>query len=1173
MMTNNWCGRSIGAFGCALALSLLLSACAPGGGGGSPAAGAAAPPSTGSGVGNPPPSTGTGVGAGAPPAVTARVVGVVHGGQSPIIGATLTLYSAGQPASGTPTVLGSTTSDGQGNFTFSGFSCSSVPDTALLYLVVAGGNAGGGVNSAIKLMAALGPCASVPNFVVVNELTTVAAVYALNAFSYPSASTSSGGLGGCVDCTPGGPSDMTQLHGNSPAINNSFATAALLADVSSGDLAGFLPPAGGCTATAVAPPTNCSAVQKLTALANSLAACVNSAGSASAQCAALFYCAVPGATFNKIGSNCTAPSGSVSSDTLAATLSIARNPGLVSRTGIYNVALRSVAFSPGLSVAPTDWTIAINFNPISVLDPVGIAIDAAGNAWIASVGQPVDQDSNDVRYNSWCGENGVDYANSTIPKNENQFGLFGNITELSPTGVPISPRLGYFGATQAPTTNYTVFGPVAAPCGIAIDTAGNVWVSNLVSSSVTRITPAQVAGQTPTATVYVGGGLSLPVGIAIDPQGNVWVANYGNYSVTELSSAGIPLSPSAGFAYATTNVIFAGLPQGIAIEPNGDVWVTNGARGNSGGLTELAPSGHQVGYTVSAFGTVGFSAVSPNGNVWTSYAEVGGVAEMTATGDIISPQEGFNGGGLVLPVPGGTAATVSVPRGVAVDSLGNAWIAVANFNSVTELSPVGLPLSPTTGFQGGGLDGPEAVAIDASGDVWVTNLADGPIDSSITEFIGAAAPTVTPIAAQIAAPTAVTLVSISVRGASPTVLVGATDQFIAIGTYSDGSTQTLTSTANWTCLEPAFAMITSTGGLATGVAASAQAVTILASVTQNGQTVTGTAQLTVAAATVGQLLAVVNSIASPPATAISIYNLGTSFAGASPVAVATATVQFPVLSTAMDAAGNLYLLGNTTPGVSATFYVCSASSSYQTCTATGSAITGAAGPMALDSSGNVYVATVQGASGAVIKFQASTGPGASPAIVYQSLASVSGIAGVAVTPDGSNLYVIEDPNELYLCNATCLAGQGSRTQTSLVGQIAASSAIAGPIAVNAQGTVYLGLINPNGTGTSPATLPVAVACIPSGSAYSCTADNVTFPVVSGDLNPFGRALAIAVDGSGNTYVTVSMDLSGSSLGPTFFEFAPGGSQATCSSSPPCPINQLPGVAGESAVANGIAIQL
>ena len=65
-----------------------------------------------------------------------------------------------------------------------------------------------------------------------------------------------------------------------------------------------------------------------------------------------------------------------------------------------------------------------------------------------------------------------------------------------------------------------------------------------------------------------------------------------------------------------------------------------------------------------------------------------------------------------------------------------------------------------------------------------------------------------------------TLNSIAVTPNPPTNLaVGSTEQFTATGTYSDGSTKVITSKVIWTSSDTTKATITSSGGLATGVAA------------------------------------------------------------------------------------------------------------------------------------------------------------------------------------------------------------------------------------------------------------------------------------------------------------------------------------------------------------------
>jgi hypothetical protein len=682
--------------------------------------------------------------------------GVLHGGQSPITGSTLTLYAAGVPASAAPTTLATAYTDGNGNFNFQ-YTCPS--PTSLIYVVASGGNAGGGANPAIELMAALGPCSALPPFIVINELTTVAAVYALNAFS--TVAGGSGGLSGCVDCTANADADMTQLHGNAPAINNSFATAALLANAANGEPGASLPPATSCTGTGA--PVNCSALGRLTALANSIAACVNSAGG-STQCTDLLNVYAGG------------------SDTLRATLFIARNPGLVNMTGIYGLSTPNKVFSPGLSAAPSDWTIALNFS-VGGLNSArgGIAIDGSGDVWVSNSA-----------------------GNSVI--------------ELSPTGSALSPAGGFTG------------GGLNSPSAIAIDASGKVWVTNSVGNSVSVLSPTGSALSP--ASGFTGGGLNVPDGVAIDASGNVWVAD-GGAGVTELSPNGSALSPANGFRGGGLN-----FPDGIAIDGSGNVWVAStgnvGTSGN-GSVTELAPTGSALspasGFTGGGLSTPTCIAINSSGNVWVGNApnifgathSTPGVTELNPTGSALSPVNGFTGGGL------------NGPFDIAIDGSGNVW--VVNFQSfISELNPTGSALSPASGFTGGGLSSPWSIAIDGSGNVWVANLYN-----SVTEVIGAAAPTVTPMVAQII--NKATLLSIAVTPQAPLVnSVPPTEQFTATGTYSDAATANLTSQVTWSSSNSTVASITPSAGLATCITSGE--VSITASLTlNNGTVVSGTTAL------------------------------------------------------------------------------------------------------------------------------------------------------------------------------------------------------------------------------------------------------------------------------------------------------------------------------------------
>ncbi len=90
--------------------------------------------------------------------------------------------------------------------------------------------------------------------------------------------------------------------------------------------------------------------------------------------------------------------------------------------------------------------------------------------------------------------------------------------------------------------------------------------------------------------------------------------------------------------------------------------------------------------------------------------------------------------------------------------------------------------------------------------------------------------------------TAITLQSIQLSPASAPIAAGNTQQFTATGSYSDGSTKDITSTAIWISSNPAVATVVP-GGLATGVSSGT------ATITATVGTVQGSASLTVITAT------------------------------------------------------------------------------------------------------------------------------------------------------------------------------------------------------------------------------------------------------------------------------------------------------------------------------------
>lgn len=606
-------------------------------------------------------------GSAAPTPIVLR--GSVRAGAAAIGNAGIAIYAASAAAGVAPSLLTQAQSNTGGEFQLSVACPSNSAASPLIYVIATGGaaqpqNASARQlpsNAAIRLMAILGTCDRLPGAVTIDELTTIAAVYALNAFIDADAADS--------------------IAGGSPGLTNAAATAALLADPGSGALAASLPSAAACSAQA--PPANCAAVWTLNVLADAVASCTGAASANSSTCANLFACATPGASTAGSG-HCTAPADAVPpTDTAQAILGIARNPGSVSAAGLYGAAAGSSAYAPVLAIAPNDWSLSLNFTGGGLSEPTALAIDAAGNIWIANY--------NDA------------------------------VTELSATGAALSPGGGFTG------------GGIEESFGIAIDAAGHVWICNEQSGAVNSgrgsITELAADGAAMSgAGGFAGGGLNFPQTVALDAAGHVWATNFGDSTLTELSSDGAPLSPDSGFAGGGLS-----FPVDLAVDASGNLWVANQGTDR---ISEFSAAGAPLspaGYTGGGLAVPQGIAVDQANNVWASNYYGDSVSEFNARGAPLSPAAGYTAGGLVTP------------GGIAIDGAGHVWVANYRTASISELAGTsagapGTALSPATGFTASSLLQPFAVAIDPSGNLWVSNFGN----DSVTEFIGIAAPVATP---------------------------------------------------------------------------------------------------------------------------------------------------------------------------------------------------------------------------------------------------------------------------------------------------------------------------------------------------------------------------------------------------------------------------------------------
>jgi hypothetical protein len=625
-----------------------------------------------------------------PPTPPQTPSGTVRHGQVPIVGARVYLLAANTTGYGNVSVsllesaaTGASDSIGayvataaDGSFAIEGdYACTA---NTQVYIYALGGDAGSGNSPASGLLAVLGNCPSSGSFstatpnIVVNEVTTVAAAYAMAGFATDATHVSSSG------------SPLAQT-----GIANAFANAANLVDLATGAALTATPAGNGTVPQS-----------EINTLANSLAACVGSTNAAS--CSTLFASATADGT----------ASGAQPTDTATAAVNLAHHPG-VNVEALYALSAASSVFTPVLTSQPNDFTVALCFTvpdeesdqsaALSGAHP--IAIDGDGSVWVLGT-DPVHSNNVfklsssgaflsppggftggglnnpasiaiDPSGNAWITNFTVSGAQSLV-----------SISELSGNGDALSPSTGFMPST--PLLGFT----------IAIDGSGNVWLP--YGSGVAEFSSS---GSLVTAVPNPPGGTPEPIeGLALNANGNIWgvVTRFdfvaGGSPIAEFSQTGAAIvSLGVGQFSCGASPISDGGPQAMALDAAGNVWFTGGQ-----GVTKESKSpipdcsGTSGGIEAFIESTGGDIAIDGDGNVWVVSDATGPVdlSELANSGAPISPSSGYRARG-------------AVPFGLALDGAGNLWATgtnfktVGNFNSLNILEFIGASAPVVTPFAAG----------------------------------------------------------------------------------------------------------------------------------------------------------------------------------------------------------------------------------------------------------------------------------------------------------------------------------------------------------------------------------------------------------------------------------------------------------------------------------------
>jgi sugar lactone lactonase YvrE len=323
------------------------------------------------------------------------------------------------------------------------------------------------------------------------------------------------------------------------------------------------------------------------------------------------------------------------------------------------------------------------------------------------------------------------------------------IRKISPIGVVTT----FAGTANSPGTADGT-GPAASfenPYGIAVDANGNVFVSDSASNIIREITPlgvvTTIAGTAGAPTAVDGNGsnagFNTPHALALDSLGNLFVSDYGNNTIRKITPA-FDVTTIAGIAGTSGSSDGLGTlatfnaPDGLAFDNSGNLFVADSGNDtirkidSTGNVTTVAGTASQQGASDGAGASASFIVLAGltfdrSGNLVIVDASANLIRKMDTSSNVTTFAGALSPGNQFSPSDS-TPFYSSFVSGMALDSQGNIYVSVNNL--IQKITPQGVVTAFAGSSARGSADGtgiaatffqPRGIVIDGNDTLYVAD--------------------------------------------------------------------------------------------------------------------------------------------------------------------------------------------------------------------------------------------------------------------------------------------------------------------------------------------------------------------------------------------------------------------------------------------------------------------